>query len=168
MARAAIVIAGVFAVSLLAFNNCGGFSGPAARFKSLAASCMTGQKAQNAAVAQYDITETCEDHANYQCDIREFKPGIGNSTEVVQSCLATQIGEICLPVSISKYDTSPNRSISELDANAFSSGGEFNRSEASCFNTKVMAEGQAVFTADAPGPELALRAVIAKCRERTP
>jgi hypothetical protein len=156
---------------VIAFNNCAGFTSPAIGLKSFAASsasCSSGQKTMKVALAQYEISETCEEHANYRCDVREFRPGIGNSTDVVQSCLTTQIGEVCLPVSISKYDTALNLGLSELDSQAFSSGGEFNHSEASCFNTKVIVDGQAALKAEAQGLQQALQAVITKCRERSP
>jgi len=161
----------VFAAAMLAvgFTNCSpSFSINKLGKVSASSNCGVGNKGVSTDFSSLDLARTCGDIANYQCDAREFRPGIGNSSAIEPTCLATPLGQKCLPVAVTKYDTAGTRSLTDLPTAAFAEGGSFNHGEVSCFNRQILRDGVAVFSAERATLEEALRAAIEKCESGGP
>lgn len=157
------------AMLAVGFNNCSpSFSLSTNAVRAFASKCNPSYKGVSTDLSSLDLARTCGEIANYQCDVREFRPGIGSSTVTEPTCLSTPLGQKCLSVTITRFDTSSNRSLPSVPSDAFNEGGSLNYSESSCFNRMVLIDGISAFHSEAATLEEALSDVIEKCQNGSP
>lgn len=108
----------------------------------------------------------CETPANYQCDVRHFRKGVGAETSQGKECAdIAGLGETCVNVSIFNYDTTDQQK--EAEASQLIEGGSYNRDEVSCINTKITTRNIAMIQAEGSTLVEALEKTIESCRQRS-
>lgn len=168
MLRVGIVTTIFIAISVIAFNNCSsaGFNVPQSSLSSASSQCRA--KIMNSAKAElFQDDALCEKAANYSCDLRHFRKGVGTLRSQQTICQQIAgIGEACVPVSIYNFDTTVQQQTAE--AAQLVEGGAYNRDEATCINTQVMAQPQIpAIQEEGSSVAEALERSIASCRQRS-
>lgn len=167
MIRVGIVTTIFFAISVIAFNNCSstGFNAVGESINLASSQCRT--KIMNSAKAELFLDGSlCENAANYSCDLRHFRQGVGTARSQQTLCQQVAgIGEACVPVSVYNFDTSAQQQSAE--ASQLVEGGSYNRDEASCINTQVVAQQIPVIQEEGSTVAEALERSIASCRQRS-
>lgn len=168
MIRVGIVSTIFFAISVIAFNNCSstGFNAVENSI-NLASSSQCRTKIMNSAKAElFQDGALCENAANYACDLRHFRKGVGSAHSQETSCQQIAgLGEACVAVSVYNFDTSAQQQTAE--ASQLVEGGSYNRDEASCINTQVIAQQVPVIQEEGSTVAEALERSIASCRQRS-
>lgn len=167
MIRVGIVTTIFIAISVIAFNNCSstGFNAGENALNSASSQCRT--KIMNSAKAElFGDGSLCENAANYACDLRHFRKGVG--TARAQQTLCSQVaglGEACVPVAVYNFDTALQQQGAEADQ--LVEGGAYNRDEASCINTQIVSQQVPVIQEDGSSVAEALERSVASCRQRS-
>ncbi|MNY44176.1 hypothetical protein D3C86_1791810 [compost metagenome] len=108
----------------------------------------------------------CESPANYQCDVRHFRKGVGIETSHTQECAnIAGMGEACVSVAVYNYDTTGQQQ--EAEASQLVEGGSYNRDEVSCINTKITTRDIAMVQAEGSTFAETLEKTIEGCRQRS-
>lgn len=167
MIRVGIVTTIFFAISVIAFNNCSstGFNVVENALNSASSQCRA--KIMNSAKAELFLDGSlCENAANYACDLRHFRKGVGMARSQQTICQQIAgVGEACVPVSVYNFDTSDQQQTAE--ASQLVEGGSYNRDEASCINTQIVAQQIPVIQEEGSSVADALERSIASCRQRS-
>src|SRR5437868_13253324 len=109
MTRVGIYLAIFTVISTLAFNNCAG-----GKFETLnatnlvsSASAQCRQKIMaTVKVSEISDPSACESAANYQCDLRRFRPEVPSGKSTRRHCVSIAgLGDICIPVDVYNYNT---------------------------------------------------------------
>lgn len=156
-----------FAITVIAYNNCGG-KFEVAEGVSLASSAQCRAKIMNSAKASAALNDPsiCEDAANYRCDIRHFRPEvISGKFENRQCSIIAGMGETCVPVTNYNYNTASQ--LQQADASAIVEGGAYNRDEATCIHTKITSQNIALIQEEGSSITEALEKSIEQCRRRS-
>lgn len=121
----------------------------------------------NSAKAElFGDASACESAANYACDLRHFRRGVGQATEQKTSCTSIAgIGDACVAVTVYNYDTTAQQRTA--DAIELAEGGAYNRDEASCINTQIKIQNISVIQEEGSTVAEALERSIASCRQRS-
>jgi len=162
-----IIYALLFLAAVVAFNNCSGGFVALDPVDASGASSQCREKIINKAQATMSIDPSlCENPANYQCDLRHFRKGVGNESSQAQKCTdIAGIGEACVTVATFNYDTSAQQK--EAEASQLVEGGSYNRDEVSCINTKVTTRNIAMIQAEGSTLAETLEKTIEGCRQRS-
>jgi hypothetical protein len=154
-------------MTVVAFNNCSNnftFVDPNS-VVDLSSQCRTKLIAKAAAQMSIDPA-ACEIPANYQCDVRHFRKGVGTQTSQAQKCTdVAGIGETCVNVAVFNYDTTGQQQ--QAEASQLVEGGSYNRDEVSCINTKITTRNIAMIQAEGSTLAETLEKTIESCRQRS-
>ena len=162
-----ILYALLFVITVVAFNNCSNNFTLVEALNVSSASSQCRAKIVEKAQAQMVIDPAlCENSANYQCDVRHFRKGVGHATAQDQQCVnIAGLGETCVSVSIYNYDTTAQQK--EAEAIQLLEGGSYNRDEVSCINTKITTRNIAMIQAEGASLAETLEKTIESCRQRS-
>lgn len=167
MAPKRILYALLFVATVVAFNNCSNeftLLDPNG-LGSLSSLCREKLVAKASAQMTIDPAQ-CELPANYQCDVRHFRKGVGSATSQSQECAnIAGLGDICVSVATYNYDTTAQQQ--DADASQLVEGGSYNRDEVSCINTKVTTGNIPVIQAEGSNFAETLEKAIETCRQRS-
>lgn len=156
----------LFLVTVVAYNNC---SSQFSLLESIQTSTASSQCRQaivaKAASIPVDFN-LCENPANYSCDIRHFRKGVGSVSSKAQQCAnIAGMGEACVPVNIFNYDMTSQQETAAADE--LVEGGSYNRDEVSCINTKVKTRDIATIQEEGNTLAETLERTIEVCRQRS-
>lgn len=167
MFRVGIVTSIFIAISAIAFNNCSstGFNLAENAINSASSLCRTKIIA-SAKAEIFNGGALCENAANYACDLRHFRKGVGTARSQEKTCTnIAGLGETCVPVSVYNFDTSAQQQTA--DASELVEGGAYNRDEVSCINTQIISQQVPVVQEEGSTVAEALERSIASCRQRS-
>jgi hypothetical protein len=169
MTRAGIVFAILFSTSVVAFNNCAGngFNAPGALDSAGLGSSQCRTKVISSAKTElFSNPSLCESAANYQCDLRRFRKGVGTEQKHdIQCAQIAGIGEACIPVVTYNFDTTTQQQTAE--ASELIEGGSYNRDEVSCINTQITSQHIALIQVEGASVPETLEKSIETCRQRS-
>lgn len=149
-------------ISAVAFVNCSQFE-VGSKLASISAQCVADTREKG--VPSFDVASVCEQPANYVCDRRIFRPGVGNSRKAEKPCLEVAgLGSACITTNVFTYDTEPNRNEPGTDASAMEPGGTYNHEEVQCANMAVKSGHISLINAEAESLPAALEAAVQRCR----
>jgi hypothetical protein len=152
-------------MNVVAFNNCSNNFTLVESVENLSSLCRSKLVAKAEALTSIDPA-LCENPANYQCDIRHFRKGVGTETSQAQECAnIAGMGEACVSAAIYNYDTTDQQK--EADASQLVEGGSYNRDEVSCINTKITTRNIAMIQAEGSTLAETLEKTIESCRQRS-
>jgi hypothetical protein len=168
MIRAWIVFGILFAISMIAFNNCSskGFDIPAAESSNSTSSQCRTKIISSAKAEIYSTPSLCESAANYQCDLRRFRKNIGSGKkQEIQCAQIAGFGEACVPVVVYNFDTTIQQESAE--ARDLVEGGAYNRDEVSCINTQITSQNIALIQTEGSSVAETLEKSFETCRQRS-
>ena len=154
-------------MTVVAYNNCSNnFSlKDSIDLVDLSSQCRTKIVAKAQALMSIDPA-VCELPANYQCDVRHFRKGVGTEASQGKECAdIAGVGEACVNVAIFNYDTTAQQQ--EAEPSQLVEGGSYNRDEVSCINTKITTRNIAMIQAEGSTLVDALEKTIEGCRQRS-
>ena len=155
----ALMILSVFVLTF-GFSNCGKFE-VADGQAQVSSQCLAKLRNDNSIIPS---ASACEDMTSFECERREFRPGVGGEPSTDFECVSIRPGsEVCVAVHVFRFNTEAARSGAE--PSAFEEGGEYNRDEVQCVNTKIKRQNMTVIQASDSTVESALKAVVDKCRD---
>lgn len=146
----------------LAFVNCNKFEVMDSVANASLQTCVAKTREKITAVVPLSL---CEDFSSFECERRVFRPGLqsGQSREV--ECVSIEgKSEICVSVLENRFDTEAAREGAEITA--FIEGGDYNREEIQCWNTKIQKASISLIQAEAPTLSAALSSAISRCQDR--
>ena len=157
----------LFLITVVAFNNCSNNFTLVESLTVASESTQCRAKLVEKAQALMSIDPAvCENPANYQCDVRHFRKGVGAGTSQAQQCAnIAGMGEACVSVAIYNYDTTDQQQ--EAEASQLVEGGSYNRDEVSCINTKITTRNIAMIQAEGNTLAETLEKTIEGCRQRS-
>jgi hypothetical protein len=160
-----ILYAILFLVTVVAFNNCSNNFSLIESVETLSSLCRSKLVAKAEATMAIDPV-LCESPANYQCDVRHFRKGVGTATSQANQCAnIAGIGEACVSVAVYNYDTTGQQQ--EAEPSQLVEGGSYNRDEVSCINTKITTRNIAMIQAEGSTFADTLEKTIESCRQRS-
>lgn len=143
---------------MFGFSNCGKFE-VADGQAQVSSQCLAKLRNDNSIIPTAAV---CEDMTSFECERREFRPGaIGGPSTNIECVLIRPGAEVCVAVRVFRFDTEAARA--GADSSAFDEGGEYNRDEVQCVNTKIKRQNMTVIQASDSTVESALKAVVDKC-----
>jgi hypothetical protein len=150
-------------VTLFGFSNCGSYEPSLVSLKDLSSqTCVAQTKLEIAADFSSSL---CDDVSNFACERRIFRPGAISTQSTETECFSIgRKSDVCVQVAKNSYDTEAARD--GADPKEFEEGGEFNREEIQCWNTKVQRQSIALIQADANSLSQALNLSIERCYAR--
>lgn len=154
-------------IAMVAFNNCSnGFNADTSMATLMSAQCRT--KLVNSAKSE-DLENNpalCEDASFYQCDLRRFRPGVGEGQSQGRQCLnVAGLGEACINVVTYLFDTqSQQQSAEAID---LVEGGAYNRDEVSCIHTQIKNRDIAFVHGEGSTLNEAFEKSLENCRQRS-
>lgn len=167
MIRFGVVFSIFITISVIAFNNCSskGFNAIDGATNLASAQCRTKMMA-SAKADLFKDTSLCDNTANYQCDLRHFRNGVGYAQVRDTVCVnLSDVGETCVPVNVFNFDTSAQQQTASADE--LIEGGSYNRDEVSCINTQITTQQIPVIQEEGASVAEALERSIASCRQRS-
>lgn len=146
-----------------AFSNCGQLEA----LDSLTSASIQTCTAKLRSKVAVDFPATlCEDVSTFECERRVFKPGVEDGKSKSVECFAAgRKADVCVNVTEIRYNTEPART--GADAKDFDLGGEYNREEVQCWNSRVQKQNVSVIHADADSLSEALLGAIDDCQARS-
>lgn len=159
----AVALVPIFFITLFAFTNCGeGFESVKDSISQASAACLN--KLRNEPTLKVSAAG-CEVFSDYVCERRIFSPTVDNNKSVRSECGLTEAaGEVCVSVLVNSFNTSGAREPS--NAKDFEAGGDYNREEILCANSKLTVNGVSVIHSEGSNVFEALSLAIEKCRAR--
>jgi hypothetical protein len=150
-------------VILFGFSNCGSYEPSLTSLTELSAQTCTAQA--RAKISADFSSSVCDDISNFECERRVFRPGIvSGQSEKIECFSIGRKSDVCVSVTTNSFDTEGARASS--DPKEFEEGGEFNREEIQCWNTKVQKQSIALIQAEASSLSEALDLALDECYVR--
>lgn len=166
MTRWLFILGVVFSLCVVGFNNCSGGFQTTEPLDLSTSSVQCKDQVIASAKPELFTLDLCENIANYHCDQRVFRPGVGGQLTHEHVCtnLVDQ-GEACVPVTFYRYDTQIQQQNAEPED--LIEGGAYNRDEVVCFNTKMTKHNISLVQAEGASVSEALEKNLASCRQRS-
>lgn len=159
--RSLVILALAVPALLFAYTNCGQFKSIGELTSYASQACI--QSLRSTAKVSF-AASICEDDGAFACDRRVFRPGVGSDVTHKMECVKLDGRESCVSVTTHNFDTEAARD--GAAPGAFEEGGDYNRDEVQCINTKVIAHAVAVIEADTSDLATSLSSAREKCRSR--
>lgn len=85
-----------------------------------------------------DLKIACQNPGNYVCSAKIFGPTLSDGKLVTNQCSSiAALNKPCLNVAVQNFSTGSLLKVSSVDPKKFAAGGDFNRSEFSCYNSSA-------------------------------
>jgi hypothetical protein len=145
------------------FQNCGKFNISLKNDNPIPSMC-THQLKQKA-LLENPKPEDCEDFTQYTCEHRGFHPDVMSGQTEANECFeSAQLGRICVKLLDFNFNTENNKSMEIISANAFKTGGEFNRDEFKCYNAKYLMNDIPIYLSEGRNVNEALVKTMMTCQ----